>query len=223
MREWAARVTRDWPALEVVERGGWRFGVAEGVTKRANSALLMDPDADPAEVTSFYRERGMTPCAQIWPGEEEADARLAAHGYAMVEPTSVLVRESRERPDAPGVTTVSDTPGADWRSPAPEGADAIARILGRTTALYATAPDGTGRGCAVLSGRSAAVCAMVTVPRARRRGVASAILADLMAAAHDKGADDVYLCVVTENTSARRLYERFGFTERSRYHNRVLG
>ena len=57
---------------------------------------------------------------------------------------------------------------------------------------------------------------------ARRRGVASGILADLLAAAHDKGATDAYLCVVTENTAARRLYEGFGFTEVSAYHNRVL-
>lgn len=222
MHEWAARVARDWPAFEVVERDGWRFGTAEGVTKRANSALLLAPGADPAGVTAFYRERGLTPCAQVWPGEEDADARLERHGYAVVEPTLVLAREPRERPEAPGTTAVAIAPGADWLAHGPAGADVVARILGGTTALYGTAPDGAGRGCAVLSGRSAAICAMVTAPAARRRGVASAILADLLARAHDEGATDAYLCVVTENTAARRLYEGFGFTEVSGYHNRVL-
>ncbi|MFD6098108.1 GNAT family N-acetyltransferase [Nocardiopsis flavescens] len=223
MHGWAARVARDWPAFEVVERDGWRLGSAEGVTKRANSALLLDPGADPAGVTAFYRERGTPPCAQVWPGEEEADARLARHGYAVVEPTLVLAREPRERPDAPGTTAVTAAPGAGWLAHGPAGVDVMARILGGTTALYGTAPGGAGRGCAVLSGRTAAVCAMVTAPAARRRGVASALLADLLARAHDEGATDAYLCVVTENTAARRLYEGFGFTEVSRYHNRVLG
>ncbi|WP_306367328.1 GNAT family N-acetyltransferase [Nocardiopsis sp. CC223A] len=222
MHEWAARVARDWPAFEVVERGGWRFGTAEGVTKRANSALLLAPDADPAGVTAFYRGRGLTPCAQVWPGEEDADARLERHGYAVVEPALVLAREPRERPAAPGTTVVATAPGADWLAHGPAGADVIARILRGTTALYGTAPDGAGRGCAVLSGGSAAICAMVTAPAARRRGVASAILADLLAQAHDKGATDAYLCVVTENTAARRLYEGFGFAEVSGYHSRVL-
>ncbi len=57
---------------------------------------------------------------------------------------------------------------------------------------------------------------------ARGRGVGRGVLADLLCWAHDKGARQAYLCVVAANTPALRLYESFGFTPVSRYHNRVL-
>ncbi|NYH51171.1 MULTISPECIES: GNAT family N-acetyltransferase [Nocardiopsis] len=215
MHEWARRVTRDWPPFEVEERGGWRFGFAEGITKRANCALVMDPGADVSEVTAYYTGRGVRPCVQVWPGEEEVDRRLAGHGYAVVEPTLVLARDLGEPPEAPGTSSVSTAPGAAW-----SGLD-LTRILGGVDAAYAAA--GGGRGAAVLDGESVGVCAMFTEPGARGRGVATGILADLLRWSHDKGARRAYLCVVADNAPALRLYERAGFTRVSGYHNRVLG
>ncbi|MBB6119117.1 GNAT family N-acetyltransferase [Nocardiopsis algeriensis] len=223
MHVWASRVARDWPAFSVEERGGWRFGFAEGVTKRANSALLLDPAADAAEVTAYYGALGLRPCAQVWPGQEGADARLAGHGYEVVEPSLVLARELDRRPEAPGTTAVSDVPTDDWRVPEPDSAEGTARILGRVRTAYGAAPGGAGRGCAVLDGGSVAICAMATAPRERGRGVAAAVLADLLRRAYDGGARSAYLCVVADNTPALRLYRRAGFREVSRYHYRVLG
>lgn len=225
MHEWAARVAGDWPAFEVEERDGWRLGTAEGVTKRANCALLLDPEAAPRTITEHYRERGLTPCAQIWPGQEAADARLAEAGYAVVEPSLVLAREQDDRPAGPGTTEITSRPTAAWSvlTGGPRAqATVVERILGQVEAGYGVAPEGVGRGCAVVDGESVAVCSMVTVPEARGRGVARGVLADLLCWAHEKGARRAYLCVVEDNTPARRLYEGFGFTPVSRYHNRVL-
>lgn len=228
MHTWAARVARDWPAFHTESRGGWWFGVAEGFTKRANCALVEDPGADVAEVTAFYRERGLRPCVQVWPGEEAVDARLAEHGYAMVEPTLVLAKELSERPEGPDVTRISDGPTERWialfaeTGVAADWADGVVRILGQVTAAYGVHRDGDGRGCAVLDGESVALCAMVTARSARGRGVAGAVLADLLTWAHDKGARRAYLCVVADNEPALRLYRGAGFEEVSRYHNRVL-
>ncbi|MEE2036734.1 GNAT family N-acetyltransferase [Nocardiopsis sp. CT-R113] len=229
MHEWAARVARDWPAFGVETRGGWRLGFADGVTKRANSALLVDPGADVAEVTAFYTERGVRPCAQVWPGEEDADARLAEHGYAVVEPTLVLARELRERPEADGSSLITTRPTPGWSAlfgrTGVDGrtADTVTRILGQVDTAYGVAAAGEGRGCAVVDGESVGICAMVTAPEARGRGVASVLLADLLRWAHDRGARSAYLCVVEGNEPALRLYGSAGFGPVSRYHNRVLG
>jgi GNAT superfamily N-acetyltransferase len=216
MHEWARRVTRDWPPFEVEERGGWRFGFAEGITKRANCALVLDPGAQVAEVTAYYTDRGLRPCVQVWPGEEEVDRRLAGHGYTVVEPSLVLARELGGRPEAPGTSSVAASPGSGW--PAPE----VARILGPVDAAYGVAAEGLGRGAAVLDGESVAVCAMFTDPAARGRGVAAGLLADLLRWGYDGGARRAYLCVVADNVPALRLYGRAGFVEVSRYHSRVL-
>ncbi|WP_159942729.1 MULTISPECIES: GNAT family N-acetyltransferase [unclassified Nocardiopsis] len=216
MHEWARRVTRDWPPFEVEERGGWRFGFAEGITKRANCALLLEPGADVAEVTSVYTGRGLRPCVQVWPGQEETDRRLAEHGYAVVEPTLVLARGLDAPPGAPGTSEVAAVPGPVWES------RDVTRILSRVDTGYGTAARGLSRGAAVLDGESVAVCAMFTEPHARGRGTAGALLADLLDWAHGRGARRAYLCVVADNAPALRLYERFGFTQVSRYHSRVL-
>ncbi len=228
MHTWAARVSRDWPAFHTETRDGWRFGLADGITKRANCALVEDPGADVAEVTRFYRGHGLRPCVQVWPGEEAVDARLAEHGYTLVEPTLVLVRELSASTGGPGRTRVSTTPTERWTElfaetgVSAEWAEGVVRILGRVSAAYGVHEDGDGRGCAVLDGESVAICAMVTARAARGRGVAGVVLGDLLAWAHDKGARHAYLCVVADNEPALRLYRGAGFEEVSRYHNRVL-
>ncbi|MBR8740332.1 GNAT family N-acetyltransferase [Nocardiopsis sp. MG754419] len=228
MHPWAARVTRDWPPLRTESRAGWRFGSADGITKRANCALVEDPDADVAEVTAFYRALGLRPCVQVWPGQEGVDARLAAHGYALVEPTLVLARDLTERPEGPGATRIADRPGERWTELfAATGvdrswADGVVRILGAVSAAYGVHESGDGRGCAVVDGDSVALCAMVTAPAARGRGLARHVMDDLLTWAHDRGARHAYLCVVADNAPALRLYRGAGFTEVSRYHNRML-
>lgn len=220
MHDWAARIARDWPAFHVEERSGWRFGFADGITKRANCALVLEPGADVAEVTAYYTERGVRPCVQVWPGEEGVDERLAEHGYAVVEPTLVLARDLTERPKTDGTSQITASPVPKWSAMAETGA--VERILGRVDAAYGVVPEGRGRGAAVLDGKSVGIYAMFTAPEVRGRGVATALLADLLCWAYDRGARSAYLCVVADNAPALRLYERAGFTRVSRYHSRVL-
>lgn len=226
MHVWAERVSRDWPPFHVERCGGWRFGLADGVTKRANCALVEDLNADVAAVTAFYREHGLRPCAQVWPGQEGVDARLAEHGYTEVEPSLILARELDVKPEGLGVTKISERPTRGWTElfggADPSQVEGVVRILGRVRAAYGVHESGDGRGCAVLDGDSVAICAMVTAEAARGRGVARVVLDDLLTWAHDKGARAAYLCVVADNTPAVRLYRGAGFREVSRYHHRVL-
>jgi ribosomal protein S18 acetylase RimI-like enzyme len=69
----------------------------------------------------------------------------------------------------------------------------------------------------------AGVFGMATLPGARGRGAAREVLAALAGWAADRGAEHMYLQVECDNTAARRLYERAGFTELCRYHYRRGG
>lgn len=53
---------------------------------------------------------------------------------------------------------------------------------------------------------------IATLPAARGRGVARALLADLLDAAAERGAERMLLEVVATNAPARRLYDAAGFT-----------
>ncbi|MBW3646502.1 MAG: GNAT family N-acetyltransferase [Actinobacteria bacterium] len=85
-----------WPAIEVVERRGWRLRAAEGVTKRANSALPLTAgvltgdvlDEQLTAVATFYAERGLP--ARIQVSDPLLDAQLAARGWQVESPTLVL-------------------------------------------------------------------------------------------------------------------------------------
>ena len=69
----------------------------------------------------------------------------------------------------------------------------------------------------------AGIFGMATLPPARGRGAAAAVLATLAEWAASRGADHVYLQVEPDNRPAWRLYERLGFTDLCRYHYRIGG
>lgn len=71
------------------------------------------------------------------------------------------------------------------------------------------------------AGESADVAAMGVVPQARRRGVATALLAAAQAEAKRRGVSEMFLEVAETNAPARALYAQAGFVEvgrRARYY-----
>ena len=84
-----------------------------------------------------------------------------------------------------------------------------------------TGTDVIAVGRAVTETGWAGVFGMATLPPARGRGAARHVLAALARWAADHGAAHMYLQVEGDNTPARRLYERAGFTELCRYHYRT--
>ncbi|GAB3447902.1 hypothetical protein GCM10027570_20850 [Streptomonospora sediminis] len=220
----------DWPAAETETRSGWRLSYSEGVTRRANSAVCLEPGAPTEVVERFYRERGLAPCVQIWPGDEEADERLARLGYSVERAAQVMVRDLGEHPPAAdtGGMGVVPSPDAAWRAlwaeagQPPERVPALHRILDRAPAVgYGLAPAGAARGCVVLNGEWAGVYAMVTRTAERGRGFAGAVLETLLEWARAKGAERAYLLVQEDNAAALRVYERAGFAVECAYRYRV--
>jgi ribosomal protein S18 acetylase RimI-like enzyme len=133
--------SRTWPPLRVVEADGWRIGLSGGLTRRANSALMVEVPADPAQALDRVEEvyaaagqpsvvRAPRPHAPGTDAEEQAcsqvGALLDARGYETVSETDVLVRSLVDEPggpvlpdrlDLPGVqVTVRDEPDDAWLS-----------------------------------------------------------------------------------------------------------
>ncbi len=131
--------SRTWPPLTVLEVDGWRVGLSGGLTRRANSALLVGVPTDPAaaldRVEQAYAAEGLPTLVRAPRPEALAsrDARgavslcgevaalLDARGYSTVSETDVLVRSLVDEPalpdrlELPGVQiSVRDEPDDSW-------------------------------------------------------------------------------------------------------------
>ncbi|MER6362101.1 GNAT family N-acetyltransferase [Kitasatospora sp. NPDC001527] len=134
------------------------------------------------------------------------------------------------------------TASADWMSlyrrvtddPAVERA-ARTVIHGGPSVWFATVHDtdgcrteGDGTPPVLAAGRCAVdgpwACfgAIEVAPWARRRGLATAVMAVLAARAAEEGASGAYLQVEAENAGAIALYDRLGFTTSHTYHYALL-
>ena len=197
----------------------------------------------------FYAGHGARARFQISRGACPAglDEALAARGYLVESPMSLQTawtQEVLDRLPVSGIESrVDDKPTDTWfdtwfdvwlavhgneADPGPEW-DMLRRV-GQPSG-YAALPARPGLagsgviavGRAVVQTGWAGVFGMATLPAARGRGAATRVLAALAGWAADQGAERMYLQVETDNTAARRLYERAGFTEVCRYHYRTAG
>jgi len=236
-----------WPAAEVRELGPWRLRFMHGVTRRANSVWAGpgEPpgglDAGIALAQAFYAERSLPPLFQIQPLlAAPLDAALAARGYAACEPSSVRVADAVAiaRLDPPaGIRAACDPELSEpWfevsgrrgrfradEQPAYRGL--LERVAGRAGFAHARldGADIGAVGLAVVSGTSAGIFSMLTLPAFRRRGLARAVLGALARFALERGARQLYLQVERDNRPALTLYEAAGFAESHTYHYRSRG
>lgn len=242
----AAVEVATWRPLAVVDVEGWQVGLSGGFTRRANSAVPWaepaEPDAAVDRVEQIYRAHGLAPRFRVCGATRPAclDARLEARGYRRVAATDVMVRAlpvaasggSVTRPVAGAMVTVADAPDADWlagwlgvKATAPVD-DATARaVVTGSPARYLTARDDDGvvgvvRGA--LAGDWVGLSSLMVAPRARRRGLATALTLAALAAAVDAGARRAFLQVEAENGGARALYGGLGFARAESYHYREL-
>ena len=102
-----------------------------------------------------------------------------------------------------------------------EAARAI--LTGSPAQVFATLrdDDGTvvGIGRLGLAAAWGGIAAMWVAPAARRRGIATGMMAALARAADRAGAASLHLQTDTDNTSALALYERHGFERHHAYVN----
>lgn len=227
-----------WVPDEIREIDGWLVRRSRGVTKRANSLL---PHGDPQNldmalqlVERLYRSQGITPAVQLTPSALPADldAVLAERGYERVDECLVMVAEADGVIERLGERTrpvhAAGSPDEAFQRLAygtPEKARVMVEIGARTPSVYASMRhDGVcwavGRG-ALVDGWLG-LFELATHENARRRGLASDVIGELVRRGRSGGADGVVLQVLADNAPAITLYERLGFVIHSRYHYRVL-
>ncbi|MER8183562.1 GNAT family N-acetyltransferase [Kitasatospora sp. NPDC094015] len=228
-----------WPAVEQQRLGGWTLRASAGFTRRANSVqTLGDPGLPlPAAldaVRDWYAARSLPAYVEVvTPGsppglaaELERDGAAQAATEVRVAPLAALAAPTRE----PQAVRLSRTADAGWLSlyrrvsgePAVERA-ARQVLHGGPSVWFAAAPGPAGEpplaiGRITVHGAWACFGAVEVAPDARRRGLATTVMAALAARAAEEGARGGFLQVEADNAAALALYDRMGFTTSHTYH-----
>lgn len=193
-----------WPTVETTPLGDWVLRTDTApvgrLRRRGNSCLAMgDPgrsfEEAAAAVRAFYDERGRPAYVQVETGSPE-DAAFAAAGWEH-DPTgdaehrlaslSQVRRRVRASPDL-----------ADLASLVVDGPRAAVVIDDRAAGEAAIDHDWIG------------IHAIEVDPAHRRRGLATAVLAELLGWGAEQGASTVWLHVETDNAAALQWYDALG-------------
>lgn len=197
-----AHTARLWPDSEVTHLGEWSLrSNTASERKRANSCLAIgDPGCSVAQavqsVQQHYRALGRTPLIQT-PADDALNAELAAAGHlelaagaAFFAGSLAKVRRALEAP------ALADELGIDAGG----------------TRVHVTHPPTGAHGCAVLTGDDwLGIHELFTPPDARERGIATAVLDELLEFGAEQGVRVVWLHVETSNTQVAQWYARLGF------------
>lgn len=212
-----------WPTVEVTPLGEWQLRVetrpAGRLLKRANSCLAMGSPGLPVRaaldrVAAFYASHERRPLVQVEadsPVEEAViDAGWVSLGRGeaayLIAPVAQLSRRlAARRPSdrhETGVMVPSD-------GPVPGTVTPVSRPSVRVD-------DGRATGTAVLDGDWVGIHDLTVDPAHRRQGLATQVMATLVAWAAEQGGRTVWLHVETDNEPALALYDSLGFSEHHR-------
>ncbi|MEU8590978.1 GNAT family N-acetyltransferase [Streptomyces sp. NPDC048664] len=226
-----------WQPVERERLGDWELRASAGYTRRANSVL---PSGDPGlpledaltAVRRWYAARGLPALVQVATGAEGTQeglrGELEAHGWrpevhAEVWTGALAPLADREAPEV----VFARTPDAAWlaRYRRTGASEAALKVLGSGPSVwFASVPGGEGEppvatGRCVVDGRWAGFAAVEVAPERRRQGLAGAVMAALAGRALAEGASAAWLQVESDNTAARALYTRLGFSAHHAYHH----
>ncbi|QIX27692.1 GNAT family N-acetyltransferase [Nocardioides sp. JQ2195] len=197
-----------WPDVPTRALGDWvlRSDVTPEEIARAGSVLAMGdpgmPYADAAAATvDFYTPLGRPAWAQVVVDSEQEHA-LRSLGWVAARPDEAdtlfqvvaLSRLHRALPTPPDGIDVED-----------DGVRAVAAFGDRARARAAVDDDWLG------------LHDIWTSPEARRQGLSTLLLAELVDWGASLGATTAYLQVRSDNTAALALYERLGFVTHHAY------
>jgi ribosomal protein S18 acetylase RimI-like enzyme len=186
--EWVAETT---PALrDAVEESG--------LVVHEHPLMVLDPD--PPESTGDYLSDGLS-VRIVGPDDPVLPSALAVPHLAFAEPgTRIGVAGAAELAEA-------------VRARAGDGSveRAVARIRAGLTAVAAAVEDGTALGAGQHQpvGAVSEIVGVGTLPTARRRGLALAVTAALVADARSRGVETVFLSAGDDDVA--RIYSRLGF------------
>lgn len=236
-----SRLMNAWPSFDYQVYDGWILRLANGYSKRANSATPLLPGASLDEelidhAIERFVEAGVRPTFRL-NGLEAADVdeRLKLRGFKEIEPTHVLVAPIKDG-DCELDPEVALQPQVSKRwvreAAASYGGDksddeTLLKIVSRIRqkAAFATLnlddkPVAWGLG--VVERGYLGLYDIVVSPELRGIGLGRRVVSSLMAWGCGQGAHSAYLQVREENEVARSLYGALGFQTAYRYTHRVM-
>lgn len=214
---------------------GWLLRYSPGKAKRARSINTIDAGVVPlaekfAHCVDFYA-RYQLPCLfRVTPFSQpdDLDTALGAAGFGAYQDTRVMtlalseiaevsLPQSARNVEATNVEQFSSAFGALHRLDAAKIAAERERFArSAVSSAYVAQFDGStpiACGSVTVDGTLAGIFGMVTAASQRGRGIATALVAQLLAHARAAGALTAYLQVEANNLSARRTYSKFGFRD----------
>lgn len=221
-----------WPALEIIEYGEWRLRISDGFSMRANSVLPNgEPPIDLAsavdEVTSIYRENNLKPTFSIpLPIFDELDRYLEQRGWNIKIDANFLIRDigAIEVSGHPQFSIeILDYPSKEWLEVNSD--QPLEKIMRRYPARYGAIKSGEeviAVGRIATLGSWSIVTRLFVNPSFRGKGLAKALMNNLLSAAVTDGATKVALQVDNENGAALALYQSMGFTTHHKFVYRIL-
>lgn len=198
-----------WKAKEEAQFGKWIFRADVGVTRRANSALILGDENHIDECIAWYRERNLNPTVTLVPAlYEEIDEELERRGFKKLLDLDVMVKEGQER-KVDYQYEVSDSPNEEWLAVHQD--EKIKELLLKSPAKYLSIKN---NGELIAIGRTAFAEDWALISRIwvkenyRGRGFGRKMLNALE---NESGGKKLALQVATTNLNAIKLYESSGY------------
>lgn len=231
-----------WPALQEIHYDGWLIRLADGQTRRTNSANAIVRGSRPLDekigyCEAIYRRHALPPCFRLLAYGGALDDELAVRGYRAEGATSTLYMSfAAHPPPAPlhDVELTNGLPTDEWMAARAAFAGAqpherakiekILQQLALPAVFAAVRVNGSITSIAKGAVHDGVVCLNMVAsdPTSLRRGHSRAcVSAILQWAAREHRVAGACLQVLSNNAPAIALYESLGFRqELYRYHYR---
>lgn len=235
-----SRLINAWPSFDYQTYDGWLLRLANGYTKRANSATPLVPGAALDEalidhMVSRFLEANVRPTFRLNGLQaSDVDGLLASRGFKEIEPTVVLAAPIEGDCSPDPEVRLEPQVSKQWVREAAQsyGGDkdddaTLMKIVSRIRqkAVYATLllddrPVAWGLG--VTERGYVGLYDIVVAPDLRGIGLGRRVVTSLMGWGCSEGASTAYLQVREENEIARSLYGALGYEPAYRYTHRVM-
>jgi GNAT superfamily N-acetyltransferase len=207
VRDAESRTGGLWTTVDREPLGDWELRSDRApvgrLLKRANSCLAIGDPGRPfpealAAVEAFYADRGRDPLVQVETDSavEEAFARAGWHRLTYGESDFLLASVARLRRSLPASKHDVEL-----------SADGV-----RAVASVDAGCDPVAAAQAAVDGDWVGLHTLTVDPAYRRRGIATAVVGELLDWAAEQGAMTAWLHVETDNPGGRAFWEALGFT-----------
>ena len=222
-----------WPPAARHARGPVTIRAGAGGGKRVSAATVAGAvtEEDLGRAEAEMRALGQAPLFHLRAGEDALDARLAARGYARIDPVTIHVAPTGALTGArpPRVTTFTIwEPLAIMREIWAEGGIGAARVAvmeraaaPKTGLLGRLRDQPAAAGFVALHAGIAMVHALEVRPRHRRAGMGRLMMLQAALWAEAQGARHLAVLCTQDNAGANALYAAMGFSRAGTYHYRI--